>query len=193
MKRHYGLVAMLVLLCAPAANATSLSIIGGVTDVKLTSLDLFNTLGLDLMLVGSATISGSVVTFPITGGSVDTETGFALIEHDGSGIGISDGTTDVMLTDFLIDTENALLSGVAAVDGSVLGVVPIFDISATLRLTLTPTAAGALSDAFKLTIPAGTEIGVASVRPKTVPLPGAVWLMISGMFVLSRLRKRVSI
>ena len=193
MKRSLALVFLLLALGAPNAKATNLDIIGGITDVKLTSVDLLNSLGIDLMLVGSATISGSTVTFPITGGTVDTETGFALIEHDGSGVGFTDGDTEVILTDFLIDTENSLLSGVAAVDGSVLGIVPIFDISPSLRLTLTPTAAGALSDAFKLTIPAGTEIGVADVKPKVVPVPGAVWLMLSGMFALPRLKKQVSI
>ena len=48
MRRRLGIIALLFVFGAPAANADSLDIIGGVTDVKLTSLGLFNSLGLDL-------------------------------------------------------------------------------------------------------------------------------------------------
>ena len=194
MKMRLGAVTLMlgILAAAPLAGATTLTIVGGTTNVKLTSLDLFASLGIDLELLGSATISGSTVTFPITGGSVDSATGFSLVEHNGSGISLGKDEDLVELANFFIDPENSILSGLVTVNGGLLGEdIPLFNITSGLRLNLTSDAATALSSVFGVTIPAGTEIGAASVRPKTIPVPAALWLMLGGLAGLGGLRKSI--
>ena len=78
-----------------------------------------NGLGVTVAPEGSATASGSAVTFPITSGYVEIHSnkhhrpGYieGSIEHYGSGLTLTAGTTVVTLSDFVVDPGNSLLYG----------------------------------------------------------------------------------
>jgi hypothetical protein len=73
--------------------------------------------------VGSATMSGTTVTFPITGGHV-TVYKKALkgeIDHQGSGLSLSAGSTNVTVTNLVADAGSKwLLGGDVSVNGKLL-------------------------------------------------------------------------
>ena len=110
-------------------------------------VEALTSLGLTPGVVGSATFDGTtgVFAFPITGGNVDyydPSTGFrpyvqGSIEHDGSGISLTNGTTTVELTNFRIDPGNnsTLFGDVVANGESVIDDAPIFRLDGT---TLNP-------------------------------------------------------
>jgi hypothetical protein len=76
-------------------------------------------------VVGDATLKGTDVSFPITGGSVtyyDPASSVrpyvqGLIDHKGSGLSLEAGGTKVELTDFVIDPGTSQLMGTVTVDG----------------------------------------------------------------------------
>jgi hypothetical protein len=85
-------------------------------------------LGLTPGVVGEATFDEATGTFgfPITGGDVTVyEPGTVdpyvqgLIEHTGSGLSLSDGTTTVELTDFEVDPGESMLMGTVTANGEV--------------------------------------------------------------------------
>jgi len=106
-------VASLGMSQAASAHSLGVEIIGNVTSVELTSFDALTGLGLSVSTLGTAKIDAGgefpIAAFAITGGTLDPNTGFALIEHDGSGLGLSDGSSDVNLENFLINTVTGLL------------------------------------------------------------------------------------
>ncbi len=179
---------------AERAQAHGLDIIGNDTSVELTSFGALTGLGLSVTGLGSASIDASgatpIATFDITGGTLNPDTGFALIEHDGSGLGLSDGTTFVSLQNFLIDTENGVLSGDVSVDKSLVGNIELFSITDDLTLLLTGAAAGALNGVYGTSLSAGLEIGIASVDVAVVPVPAALPLMLTALAGLGLTRRR---
>jgi hypothetical protein len=169
-----------------AASAHSIDIIGNSTSVELTSFEALTGLGLSVSGLGSATISVDsgefpIATFGITGGSLNPNTGFAVIEHDGSGLGLSDGTTAVSLENFLINTQTGLLSGDVSVDDQFVANLDLFSIGDGLVLSLTAGAADALNGVYGTALPAGLEIGIASVDVAVVPVPAALPLMFTAL------------
>lgn len=110
----------------PVAEITDL---GGVdTSVALDSgfLDALTKLKVTPAPVGDATLKGTDISFPITGGSVtyyDPSSPIrpyvqGLIEHDGSGLSLTaKGGPKVELTDFEIDPGDSTLTGTVTVDG----------------------------------------------------------------------------
>ncbi len=75
-------------------------------------------------VVGDATLADGSVSFPITGGNVTYyEPGSispyvqGIVEHDGSGLSLSAGGTEVDLTNFEIDPGTSKLYGDVDVDG----------------------------------------------------------------------------
>ena len=102
---------------------------------------------------------GRTFTFPITGGRVDSETVAGTIDHSG-GIRFSAGDTKVGVEDFVIDTEDGVLT--ARVSGTETR-IPLLDLDLSdasidrddgrvvvsdVRATLTGDAAAALNKTF---------------------------------------------
>jgi hypothetical protein len=122
--------------------------------------------------------------FPIVGGRIDAANARGEVPHSG-GLKLTKGATQVILTDFIIDTAGAAprLTGMVTANGSIVGRIPLFNLKLpaialplTLppgpeilliegsRMSLTQEAATALNGAFATTafVP-GFEIGIASV------------------------------
>jgi hypothetical protein len=131
-------------------------------------------------------VSGSTVTFPITGGTavIHANKHYApgyvdgVVLHQGSGLTLSKGSVTVALTNFTIDPGNSILYG--DVNGSVPAAnVPLLQLDGrSLTITasggqvhldgtianLTPTAATALNKAFGVTaFAAGMPLGTAHI------------------------------
>ena len=125
-------------------------------------------------MVGTGTISGSTVTFPITGGNVKvykkgdvTPYVQGELDHNGSGLSFTAGSTVVQLTNFVVHpgnnsnvTGDVTLNGASAakgaklfdLDGSTLKPITVSNGVATLtgtRVLLSTDAAALLDKAFK--------------------------------------------
>lgn len=184
----------LLALAASQAHATSLPIIGNFTEVEVTA-DLAS-FGLTAAPFGSATAVGAIFTFPVTGGSQDSLTGDALVEHDGSGVALTAGASSAFVGNFLIDTAAATVFG----DGAVLGGegfigAPLFtfgsgDALPGVELLFSPTLAGALSAVFGAPDLTGATFGYARPDLAVVPVPAAGVLLLSALGVMGAIRRR---
>lgn len=185
MLRKY--VLFLVFWLMPISPASAVPIIGGATSLDLAPdfLDALAALEITIGLVGDAALNDSTAVFPITGGSLDTESGQAVIEHEGSGVSLSNENTVIELSNFIIDTGAVLLSGDVALNGEPLETnLPLFDVDSLLGLTLTAEAAGALEGAFNVPGLSGILIGTAGTAPQTeVPEPLSLLLLGAGLVV----------
>lgn len=156
-------------------------------------VDAITSLGLTPGVVGTATLTDGVLAFPITGGNVDYYDPNedyrpyvqGSIEHDGSGISLSNGTITVELTDFRIDPGTSQLFGTVSANGEKVGDdIYIFNLDgSTLKplsqdadgnavlegttVLISPDAAGLLNDTF------GTDavtdqlvVGIAKITAK---------------------------
>lgn len=172
------------------------------TDVTLTqtAVDDLNLLGISIGLTGSASlVTGSnppEVKFPITGG--DAEGPDLLINHDGSGLSLTKGSTTVYVGNFLVDTGNLdVLSYVNSTpDGSptfwLFNIVP----ASPLELTLTSDAATALNTAFgTMAFTSGLEFATVTTNPVLAP-EASSWVMLASGFaalgLLTAYRRRPS-
>jgi hypothetical protein len=210
MKMSHLAAATATTLClaAASAGAQSLPIVGGFTSVALVSAPTLSAAGLSVSGLGSALISpGSggipVAYFPVTGGTLNTASFAGSIQHTGSGLSLSSSTATLNLTNFVIDTVGGILSGQAAVvGGSNLGSVPLFTLgssgnpAAPFSLSLTATAAGALSSVFGIPNLTGALIGNANTLPITaaVPEPSTALSMLAGLGLIgaSLFRRRAA-
>lgn len=184
-KLSLAMVALMVTaMVAPIMAAPSINLGDGRTTVVLSSefLGALGALRLSAGSVGEGSLRSGVAGFPVTGGVVDLGTAKAEINHAG-GLFLAAGTTRVELTSFNIDTTGAapVLTGLVTVNGDLLGRVPLFDLELpaltlplrpqsfntlfipNVKVTLSATAAAALSGVFGATVPAGLSIGTASV------------------------------
>ena len=111
---------------SPVAALTNLT--GEKTEVVLDPGFLAGLKSLKLTpgIVGTATLDAKTGTlgFPITGGSATyytpgTKTPYveSSIQHNGSGISLTDGKTKVELTNFLVDAGKSVLTGDVAANG----------------------------------------------------------------------------
>lgn len=148
----------------PLASIPSLA--GVATQVTLDQgfLDAATSLGLTLGLSGGATMDGTTVSFPITGGNVDYYDPAEKyrpyvqgeIDHFESGITLTAGDTVVGLSDFLIDPGTSRLTGTVTVNGEVAGTdVFIFNLDGS---TLKPLAMDADGNA----VLEGTRVLISS-------------------------------
>lgn len=192
MGRFFALLASSSFVAAAAlpVQAQAASILGGTTEVTVTAAPALTDLGLSFAPIGSASaiindLGLPVVTFPITGGTIASNVD-ALIEHDGSGLSFTAGGNSLLLENFTINTATSSLFGQATANGTLLGIVPIFNITPRLGLNLTSEAAGALTSLFNAPNLTGVEVGTAVVNPVAAPVPEpATWLMlISGFGVI---------
>jgi hypothetical protein len=154
------------------ATPASVALASGSTSV---TLDAGAGAALQSLGIAAAPIGSDSLSFPITGGRVNTRTYAGSIEHSG-GIALSRGATRVELTDFTIGIDGtpeltALVGGqrvpiltvdLAALQASVRGRTITLSGAA---LKLTAAAAGALNQAFGTTaFTEGLLLGTATVR-----------------------------
>jgi len=144
-------------------------IVGGHTDVTLTSAATLTSLGIHVSTLGSATVDASgaspVAEFPITGGT--EQSAGDVILHEGSGLALSTAHDTVDLQNFLVDTIHNVVDADVTIDGKFAGDLGVFNIGAGGQLTLTSTAAGALDSTFHLgsTLTSSTVVGTAAPDP----------------------------
>jgi hypothetical protein len=175
----------------PAPVAAVPEIFGGNTAVALDSnfLAALTSLGVTPGVVGTATLTNGSVAFPITGGSVVywSPTGSykpyvqGIIEHDGSGLSLTAGGTEVDLTNFTVNPGNSKLYGDVSVNGTVAATQAyLFDLhgkslkplqvdgnNAILqgtKVAISPDAAALLNKTFGTTgVPSELLVGVATI------------------------------
>ena len=162
--------------------------VGGTTSLELNAATAaaLTSLGVTPGVTGTATASGSTVTFPITGGDavIHANKHYApgyvdgVILHQGSGLTLTKGGTTVTLSNFTIDPGNSILYG--DVNGTVGAAdVPLLQLDGRPLVistsggqvhldgtiaNLTPTAASALNKAFGVTaFEAGMHLGTAHI------------------------------
>jgi len=163
-------------------------IAGGATSLDLnpTTAAALTSLGVTPGVTGTATVSGSTVSFPITGGTavIHANKHYApgyvdgVVLHEGSGLTLSKGSVSVALTNFSVDPGNSILYG--DVNGTVPAAnVPLLQLDGRpLTITaiggkvhldgtianLTATSATALNKAFGVTaFAAGMPLGTAHI------------------------------
>jgi hypothetical protein len=124
--------------------------------------------------VDPAAPDGDGIGFPITGGMVDSESLAGMIEHSG-GLRFSAGGTNLEVTDFVVDTEAGTLTATAGGADVPLLALDLSGLQRTeeggaivasgIKATLTPEAAKALNDTFKVKLfEEGLPIGDVTVR-----------------------------
>jgi hypothetical protein len=122
---------------APAAPVATLSNLTGYkTEVVVDPgfLAGLSSLKLTPGVVGTAKLTDGTLSFPITGGNATyytpgTRTPYveSSIQHDGSGISLTNGKTKVELTNFVIDAGTSMLTGDVSANGkSVVKGAPLF-------------------------------------------------------------------
>jgi hypothetical protein len=176
----------LLMTQVPVHAAPTAQITGGYTLVE--PLPSFTGALTQLQVQLSKVVPGAVyqvLYFPITSGRLDAANAKGEVGHAG-GLALTRGSTTVNLTDFVIDTMGTAprLTGLVTANGSVVGRIPLFNITlpAGLRtpitvppapntlliegsqLALTGDAATALNGAFGVSaFSAGIAVGVASI------------------------------
>jgi hypothetical protein len=124
--------------------------------------------------VEPATAGDDGISFPITGGTIDSETLGGTIEHSG-GLVFSAGGTDLEVTDFVIDTTAGSLVATAGGDQIPLLAVDLTGLEQSddggvivlegITTSLTPEAADALNTTFDVELfEEGLAIGDVTVR-----------------------------
>lgn len=175
----------------PAPAAAVPEIFGGSTSVALDSgfTGALTSLGLTPGVLGTATLANGAVSFPITGGSVvywNPASKYrpyvqGIVEHDGSGLSLTAGGTEVDLTNFTINPGNSKLYGDVAVNGKTAATQAyLFDLhGATLKplkvdgnnailtgttVHISPDAAALLNKTFNTDkVPSELLVGVATI------------------------------
>lgn len=128
----------------------------------------------EVAAVDPAGPEGDGIGFPITGGTVDSESLAGMIEHSG-GLRFSAGGTNLEVTDFVVDTEAGTLTATAAGAEVPLLQLDLSGLERTeeggaivasgIEATLTPEAAKALNDTFKVKLfEEDLAIGEVTVR-----------------------------
>ena len=191
-----------LIAAAAGAAATAAEFTSGETVVNPTAP--LGALGLSATPIGDAEINGSgYFSFPVTGGELNGLAGD--IEHDNSGLELSDGSTAVQLENFVIDTVNMQVNADVSLNGAFqtntailsfdVSTLPdindLFDLSnPMLSLVFTDGAADLLESVYSLNAQLnGVEFGLAATAPE-VPIPGAIGLFLAGAAALNFMRRR---
>lgn len=187
MRSNNAFLFSFLLLCT--GSAQSATITGGMTSVALDSglVATVTGAGITPAAVSPGTLTGTTVTFPITGG--DTTTG--IIDHSG-GLSFTQGSRSAVLESFVIDLNTKLLSGeVIANGGTPTMGVDLFDIGAGDTLSINSALATDLSAVFGVPNLTGATVGVATVSPITAsaaPEPSAISLFALAAMILGAMR-----
>jgi hypothetical protein len=178
-------VAISVGMSLPAIAAPSADFVDGKTSVALSSdfVNVLMKLKVTTGTIGSGRLKKSVATFPITSGAADLEPIKIEANHRG-GLSLTAGQTIVQLTDYSITNLDGklILTGLAKVNDSLVGRIPLFDLTLTrapitttvgdssrievsgVKMTLTKTAATALNGGFRVVaFKEGLNIGTAKL------------------------------
>ena len=145
----------------------------GATTVTLntTTIGAVVDLGLTPAALAPGVLGGDPqqASFPIVGNAKD-----GIIKHTG-GLSLTAGSTSLALTNYYIDTKTGVLTAAAALNGTELGRIPLFDLgaapadsrcAASAELTLNTAAAAALSAIFDAPDLTGADFGTACVAPR---------------------------
>ncbi|MEO0399383.1 MAG: hypothetical protein AAF224_08150 [Pseudomonadota bacterium] len=202
MRAVLAACAILISLGFSAAKANPVALVGGETRIQVT-FDLASA-GLTPSLQGSATAESNGFGFPVTGGALDGIAG--TIEHEGSGVFLTDGSDTVFAGNFIIDTVQQLVFGDVEVnnnpfaddaplfsfDASSVSVMELTDLdNPSLALLITGTLAGALNAVFGTPLSLeGEQFALAATAPIPTPIPGAIWLFAAGAAGLTAARRR---
>jgi hypothetical protein len=193
LTRTVAATALMAVAIAPPASAAP--IVGGSTVVTLdlttqpNFVSVAGANGIAPAAVAPGTLGGNPLAFafPITSVSATN------ILHSG-GISLTEGSTALQLLNFDINLTALTVFGTAVLNGSSLGVLPLFSVNgSTLALGLTAGAAGALNEVFAPTSPAftaGLSVGTASFT--SVPEPGSFALLGLGLAGLMLGRRRAA-
>ncbi len=155
-------------------------------DLNSATLGALTSLGVTPGTIGTATLSGSTITFPITGGFAGIHSDKSAkpgeivgsVIHQGSGLSLKKGTTEVDTTDYVVNPGTSMLYATVSAGGKVLGYdIPLYFLDGSAvqasmvngtvhldgtKVELTSTAASALNSAFGTNaLTAGTPIGIA--------------------------------
>lgn len=188
MKKLIATLSIALGLATSAAHAAA--IVAGETTVEVTA-DLTG-LGLGGSPFGTATASGAVFTFPITGGTENQ--GDLRILHDGSGVTLftldAMDTTEVTVGNFVIDTSAATVFGDVIGGPTDLDLFAFGTASGGIGLDITATLAGALTSTFGAPDLTGVQFGIANTSPITapVPLPASMVLLAAGLAAIPLVR-----
>lgn len=127
-----GMVAVLFLSNLTVSANPTKSLFGGSTTVALGQefTGAVATLGLSVRtILPGRTIRRTRVSFPVTAGNLDFQNARGEIIHSG-GLQISNATTTVKLTNFIIDTTgpSPVLTGMVQANGDLVGRIPLFNL-----------------------------------------------------------------
>ena len=139
----------LLLFAVKVSAAPSFSYKGGRTSVTLSSefVSALETLEIGLGRIKPTRIKSGVARFPANFSEVDLEDSSAEIFHTG-GLTLSSDTTVVELSNFIIDTDEGVLTGLVKVDNSIVDRIPLFNV------TLSPDVTTPLPESARLAVPA---------------------------------------
>ena len=184
--RACALIAAL-LLPLPVLAAPTVNTLGGDTRVQLSGdlVGALTSLGVSVRATYPARLRGAHAAFPIPGGELDLGSLKGEVDHAG-GLTLQAGATQVNLSSYTIDTTGAtpVLTGLVKLNDSVLGRLPLFDITLVsapavrglharagsvqldnVKLTLNAEAAEALNAVFNVTaFQAGLPVGTARLN-----------------------------
>lgn len=221
MIRILSAIAATFVVALGSANAAPIGLAGGTTVIQL-AVDVQTAFGLTPGVDGGALLINPnpvTVEIPITGGSLNFTDLSGRIEHDGSGITLSDGATTVLASDFVIDTARQFVEGDISIDGvpvstlqnadlfrfdvSELGSIPSEILppltaldAPSLSLLISSDLALGLATAFNddgLLALEDELLAFAATAPQVVPLPGALGLFVLGAGGLAAARRRKSV
>jgi hypothetical protein len=104
-----------LLTIAPFASAVSDPLASGTTTVKLNKgfVKKLKKSGVKVLKLSPASVKGSTVTLPVSGGSLDPTTGLGSVEHSG-GIKFKAGKKSAPVTTLLLDTTTGSLNAKVA-------------------------------------------------------------------------------
>ena len=194
MRQFLKTAAAVAALVTVAAPATAAALIGGDTRVLIEAPFVPLVKGLT-GIATEASFDPLIANFPISGGFLDASLA-GTIAHDGVGLVLSNGLTNVEAGNFVIDTVQSIVFGDVLVEGNPFAngvalfsfdlgsitVPQLVDLSnPALALFITPDLAGALTAVFDVPDVTGVQFGRAATAPVSViPEPGAWAMLIAG-------------